>query len=93
MEESKKKMTSSTFGHRDFRIALCICFLRMYDRFEVVRDFRSSNEGENQFPVHRRIEEKITSPTDSPTAIFYQLSVGELSAIRTVSKLFVIFVP
>jgi hypothetical protein len=41
----------SRFGDRDFLLAVCTCFLRNSDRFEVIRDFRSLKNGGIPFPV------------------------------------------
>jgi hypothetical protein len=46
------------FGDRDFILAVCTCFIRKCDRFEVIRDFRSLNNGGNPFPVDGSIAEQ-----------------------------------
>jgi hypothetical protein len=40
---------TSRFGDRDFILAVCTCFLRNSDRFEVIRDFRSLRMAEFHF--------------------------------------------
>jgi hypothetical protein len=49
---------TNRFGDRDFILAVCACFIRKCDRFEVIRDFRSLNHGENSFPVLGGIAEQ-----------------------------------
>jgi hypothetical protein len=39
--------------------AVCTCFLRKCGRFEVIRDFRSLENGGIPFPVDRSIAEKM----------------------------------
>jgi hypothetical protein len=36
-----KRDVTNRFGDRDFILAVCTCFIRKCDRFEVIRDFRS----------------------------------------------------
>jgi hypothetical protein len=43
---------TSRFGDRDLALAVRMCFIRKYDRFEVIRDFRSLNYGGNPLPVN-----------------------------------------
>jgi hypothetical protein len=50
---------TNRFSDRDFILAVCTCFLRKCDRFEVVRDFRSLKNGEIPFPVDGSIAEKM----------------------------------
>jgi hypothetical protein len=40
-----KSDVTNRFGDRDFVLAVCICFLRKCDRFEVIRDFGSLKNG------------------------------------------------
>jgi hypothetical protein len=47
------------FGHRDFVLAVCTCFLRKCGRFGVIRDFRSLKNGGIPFPVDGSIAEKL----------------------------------
>jgi hypothetical protein len=49
--ENKSDVTNR-FGDRDFVSAVCTCFIRECDRFEVIRDFHLLKNGENTFPVH-----------------------------------------
>jgi hypothetical protein len=49
---------TNRFGDRDFVLAVCTCFIRKCDRFEVNRDFRSSKNGGNPFPVDGSIAEQ-----------------------------------
>jgi hypothetical protein len=52
MEATQNKSDGTNrFGDRDFVLAVCTCFIRKCDRFEVIRDFRSLNDGGNSFPV------------------------------------------
>jgi hypothetical protein len=53
-----KSAVTNRFGDRDFVLAVCTCFIRECDRFEVIRDFRSLKNGENSFPVHEGIAEQ-----------------------------------
>jgi hypothetical protein len=46
-----KSDVTNRLGDRDFILAACTCFLSNPDRFEVIRDFRSSNHGGIPFPV------------------------------------------
>jgi hypothetical protein len=46
-----KSNVTNRFGDRDFILAVCACFLRKCDRFEVIRDFHSLNDGRIPFPV------------------------------------------
>jgi hypothetical protein len=57
MEASQNKSdVTNRFGDPDFVLAFCTCFLCNSDRFEVIRDFRSLNNGGNPFPVDGSIE-------------------------------------
>jgi hypothetical protein len=50
MEAPQNKSDVTTgFGDRDFILAVCTCFLRQCDRFEVIRDFRSLRMAEFHF--------------------------------------------
>jgi hypothetical protein len=50
MEATQNKNdVTNRFGDRDFILAVCTCFLRNSDRFEVIRDFRSLNMAEFHF--------------------------------------------
>jgi hypothetical protein len=49
-----KSDVTNRFGDRDFILAVCACFLRHSDRFEVIRDFRYLKNGEISFPVDGR---------------------------------------
>jgi hypothetical protein len=52
MEASQNKSNViNRFGDRDFVLAVCTCFIRKCDRFEVIRNFRSLNHGGNRFSV------------------------------------------
>jgi hypothetical protein len=42
---------TNRFGDRDFVLAVCTCFIRKCDRFEVIRNFRSLIHGGIPFPV------------------------------------------
>jgi hypothetical protein len=53
-----KSHVTSRFGDRDFISAVCTCFLRNFDNFEVIRDFRSLKNGGIPFPVDGSIAEK-----------------------------------
>jgi hypothetical protein len=53
-----KSDVTNRFGDRDFILAVCTCFLSNFDRFEVIRDFRSLNHGGIPFPVDGSIAEK-----------------------------------
>jgi hypothetical protein len=60
-----KSDVTNQFGDRDFVLAVCTCFVRKCDRFEVIRDFRSLKNGGIPFAgrwKHRRT--KVTSPFD-----------------------------
>jgi hypothetical protein len=58
-----KSDVANRFGDRDFILAVCTCFLFYFDRYEVIRDFRSLNHGGIPFPVQGSIaEKKVTSP-------------------------------
>jgi hypothetical protein len=50
---------TSRFGDRDFMSAICTCFLRKCDRFEVICDFRSLKNAGVPFPVDGSIAEKM----------------------------------
>jgi hypothetical protein len=54
-----KSDVTNRFGDRDFVLAVCTCFLRKCGRFEVIRDFRSLNDGGIPFPVDGIIAEKM----------------------------------
>jgi hypothetical protein len=56
--QNKSDVTNG-FGDRDFILAVCACFLRKCDRFEVIRDFRSLKNGGNPFPVDGSIAEEM----------------------------------
>jgi hypothetical protein len=47
----KKSDVTNRFGDRDFVLAVFTCFISKCDRFQVLRDFRSSQNGEIPFPV------------------------------------------
>jgi hypothetical protein len=49
---------TNRFGDRDFILAVCKCFIRKCDRFEVIRNFRSLKNGGNPFPVDGSIEHR-----------------------------------
>ena len=53
-----KSDVTNRFGDRDFVLAVCTCFLCNSDRFEVIRDFRSLNNGGIPFPVDGSIAEQ-----------------------------------
>jgi hypothetical protein len=53
-----KSDVTNRFDDRDFVLAVCACFLRYSDRFEVIRDFRSLNHGGIPFPVDGSIAEQ-----------------------------------
>jgi hypothetical protein len=44
-----KSNVTYRLGDRHFVLAVCTCFIRKYDRFEVIRDFRSLNLAEIYF--------------------------------------------
>jgi hypothetical protein len=54
-----KSDVTNRFGDRDFQLAVCSCFIRKCDRFEVIRDFRLLKNGEIPFPVVGSIGEKM----------------------------------
>jgi hypothetical protein len=56
--QNKNDVTNG-FGNRDFILAVCTCFLRKCDRFEVIRDFRSLNHSGIPFPVDGSIAEEM----------------------------------
>jgi hypothetical protein len=56
---AEKSDVTNRFGDRDFILAVCTCFLRKFDRFEVIRDFRSLKNGGIPFPVDGSIAEKM----------------------------------
>jgi hypothetical protein len=59
MEASQNKSdVTNRFGDRDFILAVCTCFIRKSDRLEVIRDFRSLQNGGNPFPVDGSIAEQ-----------------------------------
>jgi hypothetical protein len=53
-----KSDVTNEFGDRDFISAVCTCFLRKCDRFEVIRDFRSLMNGGISLPVDGSIAEQ-----------------------------------
>jgi hypothetical protein len=53
-----KSDVTNRFGVRDFVLAVCTCFIRKWDRFEVIRDFRSLKNGVIPFPVDGSITEQ-----------------------------------
>jgi hypothetical protein len=55
-----KSDVTNRFGDRDFVLAVCTCFLSNFDRFEVIRDFRSLNHAGIPFPVDGSIAEKMS---------------------------------
>jgi hypothetical protein len=67
METTQNKSdVTNRFDDRDFVLAVCTCFIRKCDRFEVIRDFRSLKNDGNPFPVDGSIAEKnVTSPFNS----------------------------
>jgi hypothetical protein len=59
MEAPQNKTdVTNRFGDRDFILAVCIGFLCNSDRFEVIRDFRSLENGGIPFPVDGSIAEQ-----------------------------------
>jgi hypothetical protein len=46
---------TNRFGRCDFVLAVCTCFIRKYDGFEVIRDLRSLKNGGNPFPADASI--------------------------------------
>jgi hypothetical protein len=59
MEATQKKNdVTNRFGDRDFKLAVCTCFIRKCGRFEVIRDFRSFKHGGISFPVDESIAEQ-----------------------------------
>jgi hypothetical protein len=59
MEATQNKSDATNrFGNRHFILAVCTSFLRKFDRFEVIRDFRSLKNGGNPFPVDGSIAEQ-----------------------------------
>ena len=56
---SNKSNVTNRFGDRDFILAVCTCFLSNFDRFEVIRDFRSLIHGGIPFPVDGSIAEQM----------------------------------
>jgi hypothetical protein len=53
-----QKVSDVTNRFGDFILVLCTCFVRNSDRFEVIRDFRSLNNGGISFPVDGSIAEQ-----------------------------------
>jgi hypothetical protein len=52
MEATQNKThVTNRFGDRDFILAVCTCFIRKCDRFEVIPDFRSVKNGGIPLPV------------------------------------------
>jgi hypothetical protein len=64
-----KSDVTNRFGDRDFELAVCTCFLRKCDRFEVIRDFRSFNHGGIPFPIDEASQKNVTSPFSSWLAV------------------------
>jgi hypothetical protein len=59
MEATQNKSdVTNRFGDRDFILAVCTCFLRNSDRFEVIRDFLSFKHGGIPFRVDESIAEQ-----------------------------------
>jgi hypothetical protein len=61
LEASQNKSdVTNRFGDRDFILVVCrpTCFIRAWDRFEVIRDFRSYNHGGIPFPVDGDVEHR-----------------------------------
>jgi hypothetical protein len=54
-----KSDVTNGFGDRDFILAVCKCFHRKCERFEVIRDFRSLKNGIIPFPVDGSMVEKM----------------------------------
>jgi hypothetical protein len=54
-----KSDVTKRFGDRDFVLAVCTCFLSTSDQFEVIRDFRSLNNGGIPFPVDGTTAEQM----------------------------------
>jgi hypothetical protein len=54
-----KSEVINRFSDRDFILAVCTCFLCNFDRFEVIRGFRSLKNGGNPFPVDGSIAEEM----------------------------------
>ena len=53
-----KSDVTNRFGDREFILAVYTCFLRKCGRFEVIRDFRSLENGGIPFPVDESTAEK-----------------------------------
>jgi hypothetical protein len=47
-----KNDITNRFGDRNFILAVCKCCIRYCDRLEVIRNFRSLNNGGNPFRVN-----------------------------------------
>jgi hypothetical protein len=59
MQATQRKCdVTNQFGDSDFILAVCTCFLSYFDRFEVIRDFRSLKNGGIPFPVDRSTAEQ-----------------------------------
>jgi hypothetical protein len=59
MEATQNKSdVTNRFGDRDFILAVCTCFISKCGRFEVIRDFRSLENGGNPFLVDGSIAEQ-----------------------------------
>jgi hypothetical protein len=54
-----KSDVTNRFGDSDFVLAVCTCFLSNCDHSEVIRDFRSVQNGGIPFPVDGSIAEKM----------------------------------
>jgi hypothetical protein len=93
MEASQKKSdVTNRFGDRDFVLAVCTCFIRKCDRFEVIRDFRSLN---NPFPVDGSIEHRKRRDHSipgwrfsDPSILFRSKVIQEFHAFAEVKKFF-----
>jgi hypothetical protein len=46
-----KSDVTNRFDDRDFLLTVCTCFIRKFDRFEIIRDFRSLKNGGIPFLV------------------------------------------
>jgi hypothetical protein len=69
----KQIYITNRFGNRDFILPVFSCFIRKCDRFEVISDFRSLNNGGMPFPVDGSNAERKWhhAPIDSGTATLY----------------------
>jgi hypothetical protein len=85
----------------DFVLAFFTCFLCNSDRFEVIRDFRSLNNGGNPFPVDGSIEHRklrhhsipgwrfsYSLCGNFPSILFRSKVIQEFHAFEAVKKVF-----